>query len=653
MLRRRSDGPSVDPYLDRPQPIELSSRADFQLGALTVRPSILQIEVDSSSRTIEPRVMQALVALSDGRGSVVSRDQLIDLCWSGRIVGEDAINRCLAKVRAIGAETQAFQVETIPRVGYRLLASEVEKTAPESAGRLGAASWLTGVAAVLVVALVAAALWYRNDSGQAARPTIAVLPFTPLNSDAETRNFGESIAATVSSALIQTGARLPADVRTADEARKSGAALIISGTIRRDGPTFRVTARFDSTRAGSTIASNEFQAEAANAAWLPAEVSAWLLPPVRMWSSFLPTERDPSTTDEILRIFLTRSAGEGLRAWGLSRSLARAKRDSGAAQLVLALLTSDVLAGIDPEQRGAAVDAARQAALRAAQELPDPARAKAVLDCHLTAPGWLVLTPQCDRQTRAAISADPDVPLLPFLFGWQLAEAGRFAEAAKFADMDLAQAPLGGSQLDLRIFVTKMSNKPDSDGVLPQLEDRMRRYIGGDALTYSDYRVAVASGNIPAAQAIMNSDPAAVADDESAATIRVALRAATSKFPADIKAMQQACNSPVQVPEDPAFGTCLAGLTLVGDLNDAFVLAQRGYRDVQCCSKAEQEQQWLATGGTYYPRWELLGKGMASLRADPRFTEIARRTGLLAYWKSGHPPDFCTVERVPVCASLH
>ena len=46
--------------------------------------------------------MQVLVALARRRGQVVSRDQLIETCWAGRVVGEDAINRCIAKVRRLG-----------------------------------------------------------------------------------------------------------------------------------------------------------------------------------------------------------------------------------------------------------------------------------------------------------------------------------------------------------------------------------------------------------------------------------------------------------------------------------------------------------------------------------------------------------------------
>ena len=55
---------------------------------------------------IEPRVMQLLVALRRANGAVVSKDDLGQLFWEGRIVGEDAINRVVSRLRAV-AEKQA------------------------------------------------------------------------------------------------------------------------------------------------------------------------------------------------------------------------------------------------------------------------------------------------------------------------------------------------------------------------------------------------------------------------------------------------------------------------------------------------------------------------------------------------------------------
>ena len=103
------------------QAIELAEEADFSLGKLRVRPSSREALVDGQVETLEPRVMQVLVALARRRGEVVSRDQLIDLCWSGRAVSEDALNRSMTKLRRLSSAS-TFTLETIPRIGYRLTA---------------------------------------------------------------------------------------------------------------------------------------------------------------------------------------------------------------------------------------------------------------------------------------------------------------------------------------------------------------------------------------------------------------------------------------------------------------------------------------------------------------------------------------------------
>src|SRR6185437_4355052 len=116
--------------------IDLARESDFALGAFRVRPSLCEIENKGVLKSIEPRVMQALVAFAQAKGSVVSRDELIQRCWGGRIVGEDAVNRCIAKVRKLAEpdEPQSFVLETIPRVGYRLveIASGLNRLPAES-----------------------------------------------------------------------------------------------------------------------------------------------------------------------------------------------------------------------------------------------------------------------------------------------------------------------------------------------------------------------------------------------------------------------------------------------------------------------------------------------------------------------------------------
>src|SRR3954447_20332631 len=103
--------------------VRLSAERDFSLGDLDIHPSISEATRGERGQHVEPRVMQVLVALASAGGAVVSRDELIQRCWDGRVVSEAAINRCISRLRALadrGDGSRSFNVETIARVGYRL-----------------------------------------------------------------------------------------------------------------------------------------------------------------------------------------------------------------------------------------------------------------------------------------------------------------------------------------------------------------------------------------------------------------------------------------------------------------------------------------------------------------------------------------------------
>lgn len=104
--------------------VDLAREPDFEVSPLQVRPSMRRVDVAGTCETLEPRVMQVLVALFQRQGEVVARDELVQRCWGGRTVGDDAISRCVSRVRKLGALHGAFSLETIARVGYRLVPAE-------------------------------------------------------------------------------------------------------------------------------------------------------------------------------------------------------------------------------------------------------------------------------------------------------------------------------------------------------------------------------------------------------------------------------------------------------------------------------------------------------------------------------------------------
>ena len=102
---------------------ELAGRPDFTLGLAAISPSSRTIAGPGGTADVEPRVMQVLVVLADAAGQVVTRDTLFHRCWGGVYVGDDSLNRAIGAVRKLAADIAggSFEIETVPRTGYRLV----------------------------------------------------------------------------------------------------------------------------------------------------------------------------------------------------------------------------------------------------------------------------------------------------------------------------------------------------------------------------------------------------------------------------------------------------------------------------------------------------------------------------------------------------
>ena len=107
---------------------DLALRPDIQLGSMLVSPSRRQIEGPGGHVHVEPLIMQVFLLLLDAGGRVVTRTELFDQCWGGVIVGDDSLNRAIAKVRRTAAHVAPglLEIETIPRTGYRLTGEVLE-----------------------------------------------------------------------------------------------------------------------------------------------------------------------------------------------------------------------------------------------------------------------------------------------------------------------------------------------------------------------------------------------------------------------------------------------------------------------------------------------------------------------------------------------
>ena len=81
---------------------------------------------------VKPRLMDVLLRLAAAPGEVVPRDTLLADVWPRRMVNDDVLSRVIADLRVALRDDarEARFIETIPKVGYRLIAPVIPASAP-------------------------------------------------------------------------------------------------------------------------------------------------------------------------------------------------------------------------------------------------------------------------------------------------------------------------------------------------------------------------------------------------------------------------------------------------------------------------------------------------------------------------------------------
>jgi DNA-binding winged helix-turn-helix (wHTH) protein/TolB-like protein/Flp pilus assembly protein TadD len=242
---------------------------------------------------VEPQVFDLLLYLIEHRDRVVSRDELLDVIWGGRIVSESAITNAINGARrAIGdsGEDQRL-IRTAPRKGFRFVGRITEDVDP-AAGAPPAAyprrrAALAFAAAILLLCIggVGGHWWLnvRPPTAQVAVPPagsdlpelpIALLPFDDLSAGATASplaaGISESLATDLSrnqTLLVKWFGKTPEGhkIRDAREiGRELGVDYIVQGTILRADDRVRVAAQLVDTQTGTYLWATRFDSESRN-----------------------------------------------------------------------------------------------------------------------------------------------------------------------------------------------------------------------------------------------------------------------------------------------------------------------------------------------------------------------------------------------------
>ena len=82
--------------------------------------STLELRVGGELVPLEPKPLELLMWLLRHPGEVVTRDELLDALWTGRVVSESVLTTCVAKLRQALGDDDHSLVKTVHGFGYRL-----------------------------------------------------------------------------------------------------------------------------------------------------------------------------------------------------------------------------------------------------------------------------------------------------------------------------------------------------------------------------------------------------------------------------------------------------------------------------------------------------------------------------------------------------
>lgn len=97
----------------------------FEFGPFRLDPTERTLWRDDCPISLPPKLFDTLCALVERSGHLVEKDEMLKLVWRDAFVEEGSLTRAVSRLRQIleTSEGDARYIETIPKVGYRFVAS--------------------------------------------------------------------------------------------------------------------------------------------------------------------------------------------------------------------------------------------------------------------------------------------------------------------------------------------------------------------------------------------------------------------------------------------------------------------------------------------------------------------------------------------------
>jgi TolB-like protein/DNA-binding winged helix-turn-helix (wHTH) protein len=233
----------------------------YRFGPYELDMARVELRASGTRRDLEPQVFALLALLVENHNRLVSKDEIFEKVWDGRIVSDAALaSRVKSARRALGddGKSQVF-IRTVHRQGFRFVANvravgDTEVTSAGKTGTLGAAEG--GGPAV-------------QYPDQSSRPSLAVLPFRLIGDDGRYAALAVALPAELINELSRlrwlfvtargSSFRLHAsDTAVSDVGRLLGVRYCLSGTIELSDRRLVVAVELVDTADGGIVWAERF-----------------------------------------------------------------------------------------------------------------------------------------------------------------------------------------------------------------------------------------------------------------------------------------------------------------------------------------------------------------------------------------------------------
>jgi adenylate cyclase len=220
----------------------------FQFEGYTLDFARSSLRMADRSVQLRPKAIEVLHYLVENAGRLVTKEELIRAIWPNVTVTEEVLTHCVSEVRQAIGDSKQTTIVTVPRRGYRFVATVSRIAAeagacssPQARGEAGGT---------------------RAVSRVGDRPCVAVLPFANLSGDPQQEYFSDGITEDITTELsrfsellvIARNSSFQYKGKTVDirhVGAELGARYVLEGSVRRSGERVRITAQLIDAAAGT------------------------------------------------------------------------------------------------------------------------------------------------------------------------------------------------------------------------------------------------------------------------------------------------------------------------------------------------------------------------------------------------------------------